>query len=556
MEIALQAEYPTYSGGLGILAGDTLRAASDMGMPMVGVTLVYRLGNFRQHLDAEGHQTESADRWSPEDKLQPVDAIASLTLEDRQVLVRAWRFDVNGLSGTVPVYLLDTGLEGNAAQDRTLTDSLYGGDSHYRLCQEAVLGLGGVALLRALGYERLTTYHMNEGHSALLTVALLAEQTAERGLVEATPADRRQVQERCVFTTHTPVAAGHDRFPIGLVREVLGVERVAALDAAGAIRQHELNMTELALTFSRYVNGVAMRHGEVTREMFPTHVINAITNGVHAVTWAAPSTARLFDRHIPEWREDNLYLRYAVSIPLQEIRQAHADAKALLLAEVARKTGVRLSAEALTVGFARRATAYKRADLLFSDLDRLRHIDRNGGPLQVIYAGKAHPKDLGGKALIRKVFEASEALGSALPVVYVEGYDMRLAMLLCAGVDLWLNTPARPLEASGTSGMKAAINGVPSLSILDGWWIEGCIEGVTGWAIGTGGASDSDSEEIASLYQKLEDIVVPLYYGDPDGYARIMRMSMAINGSFFNTERMVDQYVTNAYRLPVTVAAL
>ena len=547
MEIALQSEYPTYSGGLGILAGDTLRAAADLGTPMVAVTLVYRRGYFRQYIDADGNQTGSADSWSPEDKLQPVSTLALVLLEQRPVWLRAWRYDIQGLSGsTVTVYLLDSDLPENDAEDRGLTDYLYGGDKRYRLCQEAVLGLGGIALLRALGYSQLTTYHMNEGHSALLTVALLAEQTRERGLKGALRQDQAAVHERCVFTTHTPVAAGHDRFPVDLVRSVLGDAFVEALEGIEVMKDSELNMTELALAFSRYVNGVAMRHGEVAREMFPRYVINAITNGVHAVTWAAPSTARLLDRHIPRWREDNLYLRYAVSIPLNEIRQAHAEAKAALLAEVAQKSGQRLSPTALTVGFARRATSYKRADLLFTDLERLRQIDATVGALQVVYAGKAHPQDEGGKALIREVIEAARALDPAVPVVYLEGYDMRLAGLMVAGVDVWLNTPSRPMEASGTSGMKAAVNGVPSLSVLDGWWIEGHVEGVTGWSIG-GSEPSSEAEEVASLYQKLEDVIVPLYYGDPDAYARVMRLAMAINGSFFNTERMVDQYVTNAY---------
>jgi starch phosphorylase len=486
-----------------------------------------------------------------------VDNTVSITLQGRPVRLRAWHYIVTGLTGsTIPVYLLDTDLSDNSEDDRRLTDHLYGGDERYRLCQEAVLGVGGIALLRALAYQRLTTYHMNEGHSALLTLALLAEEAGERGLAGATTEDHLKVHQRCVFTTHTPVPAGHDRFPVNLVREVLGPEFVAALSKAGLLATGQLNMTELALSFSRYVNGVALRHGEVAQHMFPDYPINAITNGVHAVTWASSSTARLFDRHIPEWRQDNLYLRYAIDIPPEDIRKVHREAKADLLAEVERRSGTRLSPDALTLGFARRATAYKRADLLFTDLQRLRRIVSQVGPLQVIYSGKAHPRDEGGKALIRHVFAAAKALGSTLPVVYLEEYDMALARLMCSGVDVWLNTPQRPMEASGTSGMKAAINGVPSLSILDGWWIEGHIEGVTGWAIGHGTESDSESGiEIESLYSKLEEIVAPLFYRDPDGYARVMQMVIAVNGSFFNTERMVDQYVTNAYRLPTTISA-
>jgi starch phosphorylase len=552
MEIALEPQYPTYSGGLGMLAGDTIRAAADAGMPMIAVTLVHRLGYFRQHLDSQGNQTESPDPWHPEAELEAVDTGAFIVLEGRPVRIRAWRFVVRGVTGaTVPVYLLDTDLPDNTEADRHLTDVLYGGDQRYRLCQESVLGLGGIAVLRTLGYDRFSTYHMNEGHSALLTLALLAERARERGLAGATLDDRLAVHRRCVFTTHTPVPAGHDRFPIELVREVLGEPFVAALGTVDGLDADELNMTELALTFSRYVNGVALRHGEVTREMFPTYRINAITNGVHAATWAAPPTARLFDRFLPEWRRDTLYLRYAVGIPLDEIHQAHLEAKALLLAEIERRTSRRLLPETLTIGFARRATAYKRADLLFSDLQRLRLMAANVGALQIVYAGKAHPRDEGGKALIRHVFEAARALESSIPVVFLENYDMQLARLMCAGVDIWLNTPLPPLEASGTSGMKAAVNGVPSLSILDGWWIEGHVEGVTGWSIGDGAEhADRSSADAESLYLKLEDSIIPLFYRDATGFAHIMQTTMAITGSFFNTERMVDQYQTNAYSLP------
>jgi starch phosphorylase len=552
MEIALEPRFPTYSGGLGMLAGDTIRAAADVGAPLVAVTLAHRLGYFRQHLDALGHQTESADAWRPESELEAVDSSAFIILERRPVHIRAWRYLVMGIGGaSIPVYLLDTDLPENADGDRHITDTLYGGDERYRLLQESVLGLGGVAVLRALGYDRLSTYHLNEGHSALLTLALLAERARERGLAGATLDDRLAVHQRCVFTTHTPVPAGHDRFPMQLVRRVLGEPFVVALSSALNGDDDSLNMTELALSFSRYVNGVAMRHGEVTRQMFPNYPINAITNGIHALTWAAPSTVRLFDRHLPEWRQDNLYLRYAVSIPLDEIRRAHAEAKLALLTELEKRTGLRWSEEVLTIGFARRATAYKRADLLFSDLERLRHIAADVGRLQIIYAGKAHPRDEGGKALIRQVFEAASALRSTVPVVYLENYDMELARLMCAGVDLWLNTPLPPMEASGTSGMKAAVNGVPTFSVLDGWWVEGHAEDVTGWAIGDGSENDGRSSvEAAALYHTLEHRIIPLYYHDPDGYASVMRMAIAINGSFFNTERMVDQYMTNAYRLP------
>lgn len=549
MEIGLDPHMPTYSGGLGILAGDTLRAAADLGIPMVAVTLLHRKGYFRQRLDASGNQSESPEPWRVEDVLELLPHQVEVAIEGRSVRVGVWRFVVRGVFGhTVPVYFLDTALPTNDMFDQTLTDHLYGGDTQYRLCQEVVLGIGGVAILRALGYARIQPYHMNEGHASFLTLAVLEQQMQGRGLETATEEDYEAVRQRCIFTTHTPVPAGHDQFPIDLVRRVLGEKRVAALEAARCLLNGALNMTHIALQLSRYVNGVAMRHGEVSRGMFPQHPIDTITNGVHAITWTTLPFRNLYDHHIPEWRRDNFYLRYAIKIPLHDVQYAHTHAKQDLLERIEYRTGVTLLRDAFTIGFARRATAYKRADLLFSDLDRLLHIARAVSPLQVIYSGKAHPHDEGGKALVRRIFDAARKLGTDIRVVYLENYEMELARSLCAGVDLWLNTPQRPLEASGTSGMKAALNGVPSLSVLDGWWIEGHVEGVTGWAIGEDGHSGVRPEsEADSLYEKLEHVILPLFYREPDAYATVMRSAIALNGSFFNTQRMMFQYVRNAY---------
>jgi starch phosphorylase len=549
MEVALDPVMPTYSGGLGVLTGDMLRSAADLGLPIVGMTLIHRKGYFHQHLDAWGNQSEAPSTWAPEEILEPLPPRVSIELEGRQVQVRAWRYMVRGQAGhSVPVYFLDTALPENSSQDQMLTDHLYGGDNHYRLCQEAVLGLGGVAILHALGHNTQICYHMNEGHSALLALALLDRQTQGRGLLGVTETDIESVRRQCVFTTHTPTPAGHDQFPLELVRQVLGDQRASALETMHCYVNGTLNMTYLALRFAHYINGVAMRHGEVSHGMFPRYPINAITNGVHAVTWTAPPFRELYDRRIPEWREDNFYLRYAIGIPVNEIQQVHSQAKCELLEEVRKRTGARLNEGVMTLGFARRTTAYKRADLLFSDLERLRGISRRVGPLQVIYGGKAHPRDEGGKAIIRRIFEAAAALGDAVRVVYLENYDFALAQQICAGVDLWLNTPQRPLEASGTSGMKAALNGVPSVSVLDGWWIEGHAEGVTGWSIGDGWESSDDSTaEASSLHHKLERVILPMFYGRPNAFGEVMRSAIALNGSFFNAQRMLSQYVRNAY---------
>jgi len=556
MEVGIESSVPTYAGGLGVLAGDTLRAAADLGIPMAAISLVHRKGYFRQRLSEAGEQIEVADEWSPESRLEPLAARVGIDIEGHRVQIRAWLMRVRGRTGfEVPLYLLDTNLPENEPADRELTDRLYGGDERYRLAQEAVLGLGGVAMLEAIGHTRIRVYHLNEGHSALLALRLLeiGGSPAEVGGSSAedwpAPADVEAVRRRCVFTTHTPVPAGHDRFPIALVREVLGEARTDALERIGCCPAGELNMTHLALQLSGFLNGVAMRHRQVSRGMFPGYPVDSITNGVHVGTWLAPSFQALFDREIPEWRREAFNLRYAVGVPLADIRHAHEQAQRALFDEVERQTGRRFDPAVLTLGFARRAAPYKRADLLFSDVDRLLHIDREVGALQVLYAGKAHPRDDRGKIIIQRVIEAAHTLADRVPIVYLEDYDMALAAKLCAGVDVWLNTPLRPQEASGTSGMKAALNGVPSLSVIDGWWVEGHVEGVTGWAIGDAAADSDPARDAGSLYDKLEHEIAPMYYGRPDAFAQVMRSAIALNGSFFHSERMLFQYARHAYQL-------
>lgn len=545
MEIAVAPDMPTYSGGLGVLAGDTLRSAADMGLPLAAVTLAHRKGYFRQHLDAEGMQTEEPQPWKIEEKLAPEKPVVTITIEGREVSLRSWRYDLIGVSGhRIPIYFLDTDLPQNDPGDRTLTDQLYGGDGDYRLRQEIVLGMGGVRMLDALGYKA-TVYHMNEGHAALLTLALMEDRLNGAALASATRHDAAAVRQLCVFTTHTPVPAGHDRFSLEQATRILGADRLAYLEHNGCIHEGLLNMTYVALSFSRFVNGVAMQHGKVSRSMFPEYNISAITNGVHAATWTAASFQNVFDRHMPRWRHDNVTLRYAIDIPEEEIESAHVAAKQLLVDAVAKRAGVALRTDVFTIGFARRAATYKRADLLFTDPERLVRCAHERGGLQIVYSGKAHPADEPGKAKIRHVIELAKKLNSdALHIVYLENYEWTLGALLTGGVDVWLNTPKRPYEASGTSGMKAALNGVPSLSILDGWWIEGWIEGVTGWAIED---HEDEAAEANSLYDQLEHVLLPLFYEQPQQWRRIMRSTIALNGSFFNTQRMLEQYVVNAY---------
>jgi glycogen phosphorylase len=552
MEIALDADIPTYSGGLGVLAGDTVRAAADRKVPLLAVTLLHRKGFFYQKLDQSGWQTEEPTEWIVEDFLTEMPGRAAVTIEGRSVQLRAWKYEVSGYDGfIVPVFLLDTDLPENSDWDRTLTSYLYGGDQHYRLCQEVILGIGGIKMLRALGYDQLQRYHMNEGHASLLTLALLDEHGQHAGHTTFTEEDIEAVREQCVFTTHTPVPAGHDQFAMDLVTRVLGRAEIEAMQEVFCC-DGSLNMTYLALSLSHYINGVAKKHGEVSRHMFAQYRIDAITNGVHAATWAAPSFQKLFDQHIPDWRADNFSLRYALSISPREVWDAHVQAKRQLIEYVNHETNAGMDTNVLTLGFARRAATYKRADLLFHDIERLKAIVSKTGKFQVVYAGKAHPHDSEGKELIKRIFQAKEVLRDHVKIAYLANYDLEVGRLLTSGVDIWLNTPQPPLEASGTSGMKAALNGVPSFSVLDGWWIEGCIEGVTGWAIGEGcdptnTGGDRSACDAASLYEKLDQVVIPLFYRDRDRFIDIMRHAIALNGSFFNTHRMILQYVVKAF---------
>ncbi len=551
MEIALELEMPTYCGGLGILAGDTLRAAADSQLPVAAISLLHRKGYFCQRLDTDGTQTEQSCEWEIENLLKELTPRASVVISGRTIYLRAWQYDVKGAKGgSVPVYLLDTDLPENSEWDRHITDHLYGGDEWYRLCQEIVMGIGGVRMLRELGHRSLTRFHLNEGHASLLAMELLDEEALAAGREAFNHDDVESVRRKCVFTTHTAVPAGHDRFPLDMVSAALGRTEV------GEMREifccgGDLNMTYLALNLSHYINGVAKKHSEVSQRMFAGYKIHDITNGIHAATWVAPSFQRLYDRYSTGWREDNFNLRHALSLPAEEVWEAHAEAKAAFLDRVNRETNAGMEANVLTFGFARRIADYKRADLLLYDLERLKSIARQAGAFQVVFAGKAHPGDAVGRETIRKIFRAIEALKGHVRIAYLTNYDWELARLMTAGVDVWLNTPLPPLEASGTSGMKAAVNGVPSLSILDGWWIEGCIEGTTGWAIGEASRTTDPAQitpyDAASLYEKIEHVVIPLYYNERDRFLDVMRHAIALNGAYFTTQRMLLQYVLSAY---------
>jgi starch phosphorylase len=545
MEIALRSDIPTYSGGLGVLAGDTVRSAADLELPLVTVSLASREGYFRQTIDANGRQLEAPDPWDPAQWAQPLQARVVVAIEGRDVWVGGWLYVLESYLGSrQPVILLDTDLADNTPEDRELTHHLYGGDGIYRLKQEMVLGIGGLRLLHALDF-RISEYHLNEGHPALLALELLnlfAYPSRDLRPGES-PYDVPRVRELCNFTTHTPVEAGHDKFPYPLVERVLGdvIDLPTLKRLAG---EGELNMTRLALNTSEYINGVAKRHAETSNHLFPGYQVRAITNGVHPSAWTHSAFGKLYDGQLRGWRhEPELLVRADCCIADDTLWQAHLEAKQALIEKVWEWSGVGLDPARFTMGFARRMTAYKRPELLFTDIERLRAIAKQR-PLQIVMAGKAHPRDEEGKRTIEMLHARIRELAGDITAVFLPNYDMAIAAALVSGVDVWLNTPLPPWEASGTSGMKATFNGVPNLSVLDGWWAEGCIEGITGWAIGDGGPGENDA---ASLYDKLEKVVLPLYYDNRNGWISVMKGAITKNASYFNSHRMMRRYASDAY---------
>jgi starch phosphorylase len=538
MEIGIKQAIPTYAGGLGVLAGDILKSAADLGVPMAGVTMLYRKGYFRQTF-SECRQKEEPVEWDPADELELLPNEVTVMIEGREVTVRAWTIEIEGRDDfVVPVYFLDTDVETNTPQDRQLSWYLYGGDARYRLCQEIVLGSGGLRMLRDLGFSNIESFHLNEGHAAFLLLELLREQGYE---------SYDRIREQGVFTTHTPVSAGHDYFGWDLINSTMNPAMAKRLRRM--MSTESVSMTDIALKYSHYVNGVSKKHTEVSRKMYDRNDVDCITNGIHVDTWTSPEMAGLFDRHINGWRNAPERLVVAMNIPPDHIWQAHHKAKQRLLDTVRESTGQTLDPERLTIGFARRAARYKRADLILSDIKRL--VDIGSGKVQFVFAGKAHPHDEGGKEMVSRLLcEAQNMVGADLPIVFLEDYGMDLGALLVQGVDLWLNNPVRPMEASGTSGMKCAVNGIPNFSVLDGWWIEGWVEGVTGWAIGPapGEQNHNDSEgDAQALYEKLENTVIPTYYDNRELWKNMMRYSIALNGSYFNTHRVVREYCERAW---------
>ncbi len=530
MEIGLNENIPTYSGGLGILAGDHIKSAADLNLPLVAVTLLYKRGYFIQTINPMGEQEEIYPYFDPRAFMEPLPLKVTIKIEGRDVNIGVWKYNQIGTKGRVPVYFLDTDLPNNAPEDRLITQFLYGGDNHTRICQEAVLGIGGYLALKRLE-RNITTYHMNEGHAVFLTLALLQEFGG----------DEETVRQKCVFTTHTPVPAGHDKFSYDLAGKTIGTylpQRIRTL--AG---QDLLNTTMLALNLSRASNGVSELHGEVSREMFPGFNIGHVTNGVHHLSWTGEEFKALFDTHLPNWREQPQLLAEAHTIPDDAIIKAKRHAKRRLISYINSVSGAGFTDDHLTICFARRAAAYKRATLIFSDLEYLFNLSFDR--VQFIFAGKAHPQDDAGKKLIKEIANLAKQYENKLRLVFVPNYNIWLGGLMTQGADVWLNTPRRPREASGTSGMKVCFNGGINMSVLDGWWREGCRNRLNGWAIGDD-EDQGDEAAAADLYQDLDDMVTT-YYAKPKQWLAIMKNSIADLTPVFNTHRMVLEYVHKYY---------
>ena len=564
IEIALETALPTYSGGLGVLAGDHVRSAADMGLDLTAVSLWYRQGYGLQSFDAENNQVLSFPTVDPIKVLEDTGIRLNLQLGDHSVAVKAYKRRVHGIEGEVSVYFLDAGLPENPPEWQACSDKLYGGDTAHRLRQEMLLGFGAMALAEALEMSTSCRVHLNEGHCSMAAVAVLdAEGGVENGLAAC--------RERCRFTTHTPVAAGHDLFEYDLVSEVTGPDfaqkiqdilHVASPESTHKDTLRLLNMSWLAASLSGTVNGVSELNGEIAETLFPEGLISDgirfVTNGVHLSTWCVDPMLELLDECLSGWRSDPELLEQAEeAIPDEGLAAAHHIAKADLIERINADCLAGFDPRLPLIGFARRMTGYKRANLIFNDMERLKKMAKECGGLQLVFSGRAHPRDTEGQALLRQIQEVAALGDTNLRVAVLSNYSMRLGRMLTGGVDIWLNNPVRPLEASGTSGMKASLQGVPNLSIPDGWWVEGCEHGINGWAFGEGVNLDTgewpeplarnDEADAESLYEILENTVLPCITAeDRTDWLRICKGAIS-SAAAFASRRMVHDYVERIY---------
>ena len=533
-EIGLWSDLYTYSGGLGVLAGDHVKSAADAELPLVGVTLLYRQGYGKQHLNSDGIQSETYPVIDPNKHLIQTDITIQLDLDETVIYASVWKAEIIGVTGhIIPVYFLDTLREENSSEHQKLSSVLYGGDDNTRVRQEYLLGCGGVQLFDYLDSE-LSGIHLNEGHCTFAMLELL-----HRGW------SREYLADHSLFTTHTPVPAGHDRFDWDLVKQImkdkLPTDAIDLVKNAGDSENGErCSMSHLAMALSKSTNAVSKLNAQVAAGMFAGKDITPITNGVHHITWTSSPMSKLYDKYLEGWQKEPSLLSLAGNIPSQSLIAARKESRKILRERVKSSTGVEFSEDRLTIGFARRFATYKRANLVFHNLEKLREIGSD--KIQFVFSGKAHPKDEGGKKLIKSIFESAEIIRDEIPVAFLEDYDMDIGLDMTSGVDIWLNNPIRPMEASGTSGMKAAMNGVPNCSILDGWWPEACIHGENGWAIGNAEDDRDDDRDASNIYSVLESEVIPTWESGEENWAKIMQASI-VASSGFSGKRMIEDYL-------------
>jgi len=546
MEIAVDSNIPTYSGGLGVLSGDTVRSAADLELPMVGLCLCYSSGYFYQFFNEYGEQKEKEIEWNFFYEFEKVEKPIKIKIEDKEVLVSAWLYRVIGQSGHIlPIYLLTTDIEGNEDWMKKMTGSLYDSTSRWnRIVQEMILGIGGVKLLNSQGYNNIETYHLNEGHGSFSIVELY----------DMLNGDLDKVRDKVVFTTHTPVPAGHDRFDQDLVNKVFE-NRMPSEISKIADDNGSFNMTYLGMGLSRYRNGVAKKHGDISRKMFPQYEVDSITNGIHLGYWVSKPFRQIFNKKWPNWKANPSILQNAIELDDLDIFDAHIENKFNLISYQKGHSWNLLDEERITIGFARRFATYKRATLIFKDIDKLGSICQD--KIQFIFAGKAHPQDTMGKEYIKEIYKSGEYLydNYGVKVVMMENYNMDLSHMLVSGCDIWLNTPERYREASGTSGMKAALNGVLNFSVQDGWWLEGYHRNpMAGWAIGPDDSNPDDAGvsndwdiDSKAIYEILENEIIPTYLNHEEWLFR-SKNAIAL-AAYFNSARMIKEYARRAYRL-------
>jgi starch phosphorylase len=542
MEIGVDAKLPTCCGGLGVLAGDTIKGAAELNFPLVGVSLRHHKGYFEQEIE-NYHQKEVLKRSNPFGVLRKRDEKVKVEIEGRDVIIGAEEYIIkNGHGNKIPIYFLDTKLDENKKEDRGISETCYWTgkpttyDEHqrHRFKQEIVLGIGGVRFLEKLGYN-IRKYHMNEGHTALATIEIASKN--EWNLEET--------KKKFSFTTHTLVPAGHEVFPMSMVESILAPSFALDKVIEYGGQANYLNMTKLAMNLSDYQNGVSKKNAEVARMMFPGKQIDYITNSVHLGTWTSGSFKGLFDRHFPGWEENPEKLKDAMELPNEEVWKAHLENKSILLDFIEDEYGISLDRNRLTLGWYRRFAEYKRPTLIFADRERIKNIGSD--KIQILVAGKAHPRDCCGKEAIVKIFKESEKLNDKLPTVFIKNYGMEISPTLIAGVDVLLNTPRPPNEASGTSGMKALPNGVLNVSSWDGWIDEEfkTKEGAIGWAFGY--QHENDIQDAQGLYNVLEQKVIPTYYNNQERWVEMQKNAISLS-SYYNTNRMLKEYMERAWK--------